>query len=390
MKNIVVGITGGIAIYKVCELLSALKKKCYNIDVIMTENATKFINPLTFSTITKNNVSVSTFDTNFTYNVEHVSLAKKADLFIIVPATANVIAKIAHGLADDLLTTTFLASTCPKIICPAMNTNMYLNKITIDNINKLKEYNIDIIKPETGLLACKDIGIGKLANLSIIKDKIEYYLHDKPLLNKKILISAGPTIEYIDPIRYISNHSSGKMGYAIAKTAAMLGAKVTLVSGQTNLEKSILYNTIDIISSNDMYTTIKDIYQDYDYIIMASAVCDYKYNNISKLKLKKQDTLDLNLTKTIDILKYLGEHKLEHQILCGFAMESDNLINNAKDKLINKNLNMIVANDINVKGAGFNVDTNVISIITKDNIYDYPIKTKIELSYDIIYKLMEI
>ena len=387
MKNIVVGITGGIAIYKVCELLSALKKKCYNIDVIMTENATKFINPLTFSTITKNNVSVSTFDTNFTYNVEHVSLAKKADLFIIVPATANIIAKLANGICDDMLTTTFLASNAQKVVCPAMNNNMYLNRITQDNINKLKHYDIDVIDPIVGLLACNETAIGKLADINTIIDYIDYNLPSNELKNKKVLISAGPTIQAIDPVRFITNHSSGKMGYALAEAALSMSASVTLISGKTNLRCNQYINKIDVISADDMYHNIIAIYKEYDYIIMCAAVSDYTPKKVSDIKIKKTTDLIIELEKTKDILKEIGTNKLKHQKICGFAMETNNLIENATKKLHEKNLDMIVANPINNDQAGFNSDYNIINIITNKHNIKYDLTSKQELAKIILNSL---
>lgn len=308
-KTIVIGVTGGIAAFKVAQLVSNLKKKGYEIHVIMTESATKFVHPITFETLSNNRVSIDTFDRNFQYDVEHISLAKKADLFVVAPATANVIGKIANGIADDMLTTTIMACTCPKIICPAMNTNMLNNPITQDNINKLKGYGYHFVDSGDGFLACGDVGSGRLANLDIIEDEIEIVLSKKPLLNKKILISAGPTIEAIDPVRYITNHSSGKMGYSLAIAARNLGADVTLVSGKTSLKKPHKVNVIDIVSADDMFKEITSISEKFDVIIMSAAVADYRPKNVSDSKIKKSLDMSIELERTKDILEHLGKNK---------------------------------------------------------------------------------
>lgn len=381
--NIVVGITGGIAAFKTAQLVSDLKKEGHNIDVIMSENATKFISPLTFETLTNNRVSIDTFDRNFSYDVHHISIAKKADVFVIVPCSANVIAKVAHGLADDMLTTTFLASNCPKIICPAMNTNMLNNKITQDNIKKCIEYGIKIVESDSGILACGDIGDGKLASIEKIKEEIYMTFYKKTLTGKKVLVSAGATIEEIDPIRYITNHSSGKMGYAIAKAFRNLGAEVTLVTGKTNLNPVYKTNVIQVTSAKDMENAILKIKDDFDIIIMASAVADYTVKEKAKNKIKKSGDISLELVRTTDILKEIGKNKKENQILIGFAMESENLLENAKEKLINKNCDYIIANNVNQIGAGFNVDTNIVSIISREKVEQLEIMSKLDIGYKI-------
>lgn len=382
-KTIVIGVTGGIAVFKIAQLVSNLKKKGYEIHMIMSENATKFVNPITFETLSNNRVSLDTFDRNFNYDVEHISLAKKADLFLVAPATANVIAKISNGIADDMLTTTILACTYPKLICPAMNTNMLNNPITQDNISKLKGYGYSIVDSGEGLLACGDVGSGRLADLGVIEDEIEMALTKKTLKNKKILISAGPTIEAIDPVRYITNHSSGKMGYSLAIAARNLGGDVTLVSGKTSIKKPHKVNVIDVLSAQDMYNTITSISDEFDVIIMASAVADYKPKEVSNSKIKKGSNMSIELDRTKDILEHLGKNKKGNQVIIGFAMETENLIENAKNKLIKKNCDYIVANNLNEKGAGFNVDTNVVTIISLNEEKKFDIMDKLDLSYAI-------
>jgi phosphopantothenoylcysteine decarboxylase/phosphopantothenate--cysteine ligase len=383
-KTIVIGVTGGIAAFKVAQLVSNLKKKGYEIHVIMTESATKFVHPITFETLSNNRVSIDTFDRNFQYDVEHISLAKKADLFVVAPATANVIGKIANGIADDMLTTTIMACTCPKIICPAMNTNMLNNPITQDNINKLKGYGYHFVDSGDGFLACGDVGSGRLANLDIIEDEIEIVLSKKPLLNKKILISAGPTIEAIDPVRYITNHSSGKMGYSLAIAARNLGADVTLVSGKTSLKKPHKVNVIYIVSADDMFKEITSISEKFDVIIMSAAVADYRPKNVSDSKIKKSLSMSIELERTKDILEHLGKNKKENQVLIGFAMETEDLIENAKVKLEKKNADYIIANNLNEKGAGFKVDTNKVTIISKNENKEIDLMDKSDLAYLIL------
>ncbi len=384
--NIILGVTGGIAAFKAAQLVSDLKKLGHNINVIMTKNALEFISPLTFETLSNNKVSFDTFERNFQYDVHHISLAKKADVFVIVPCTANVIAKIANGIADDMLTTTFLASSCPKIICPAMNTNMLNNPITQDNLKKCRSYGISIVNSIDGLLACGDVGNGKLADLETIKEEIEIALHKKTLSGKKILISAGPTIEEIDPVRYITNHSSGKMGYALAKACRNLGADVTLVSGKTNLPEVYKTNFISVTSADEMYEVIIKKSGLNDVIIMAAAIADYTVKEKVQHKIKKDKDMSLELIRTKDILKTLGECKKENQILIGFAMETEDLIENAMKKLINKNCDYIIANSLNESGAGFKVDTNIVSIVSKDHVETLKMMSKTELSYKIIEK----
>ncbi len=380
-QTIIVGVTSSIAAYKSVQLVSDLIKKGYDVEVIMSKNATQFITPLTFSTLTKHKTYAETFDRVESYDVEHISLAQKASCFIIAPATANVIAKVAHGLADDMLTTTFLACDCPKIIAPAMNTKMYENPITQDNLAICKSYGMHIVHPVTGRLACSDVGNGKLADIPTLIDQIEYALvKDKPLLGKKILVSAGPTREAIDPVRFITNHSSGKMGYAIARCARNMGAEVTLISGPVSLPSIPNVHTIDVESANEMFEAFKEHYKDSDYIIKSAAVSDYRSSHISEQKRKnKSETITLDMVKNPDILAYLGEHKT-HQKICGFAMETENVIENAKAKLQNKNCDMLVVNNLFTQGAGFQNDTNVVSILSKDNIQDYPKMSKDDLA----------
>lgn len=391
MKKIIIGITGSIAAYKSVQLISDLLKMSYQIDVIMTESASKFITPLCIESLTKRKVYIDTFDEADVSHITHVDLVKDADLFIIVPASANTIAKVCYGLADNMLTAAFLAATCPKLIAPAMNVNMYKNEATQHNIKILKERNIHFVNPAKGLLACGDIGEGKLADLSDIKEMIDYCLHDKPLAGKNILVSAGPTMEAIDPVRYITNHSSGKMGYELAKAAFCLGANVTLISGQVALKKPYGINVISVTSAEKMYQAIMDHYQKQDIMIMSAAVADYAPLKQSEEKIKKNENqFNLALTKTKDILKELGENKKDHQILCGFAMETVDLVENAKNKLIKKNCDLMIANNLKDKGAGFKTDTNVITMLSKNEIKNYDILTKKDLSYEILFKLIEL
>lgn len=390
-KTIVVGVSSSIAAYKSADLVSRLLKKGYDVEVIMTKNATEFITPLTFLSLTKHKTCVDTFDRNVQYDVEHISLAKKADLFIIAPATANIIAKTANGLADDMLSTTFLASKCPKIIAPAMNTAMYENPITQDNLRKLRDYGVAIVDPDDGLLACGDVGKGRLADIETLLDAIDEHIHiDKPLKGKKIIVSAGPTIERIDPVRYITNHSTGKMGYAIAEAARNMGADVTLVSGRTNLRIPSNIRFIQIESAREMFEAIRNIYDEADYVIKSAAVADFRPKTEALNKIKKEDSDGvIELERTDDILAYLGSHKT-HQKLCGFAMETENVLNNAKEKLVKKNCDMLVLNNLRTEGAGFGVDTNVVTVLTKDNTEELECMPKKELAYIILEKLMEV
>ena len=365
-KTVVLGVTGSIAAYKIADLASKLSKLHCNVHVIMTKNATNFIHPITFETLTNNRCLVDTFDRNFEYNVEHVALAKQADVVLIAPATANVIAKMAHGLADDMLTTTVLACTCKKIVAPAMNTQMLHNPITQDNLEILEHYGFEIIAPATGMLACKDIGDGKLPETDVLLDYIlKAIAFEKDMEGLKVLVTAGPTQEALDPVRYITNHSTGKMGYAIARNAMLRGAEVTLVTGATSIPKPRFVNVVDVKSASDMFEAVVSRGAKQDIIIKAAAVADYTPVNVSDDKMKKSDDdLVIPVERTRDILKYLGEHKSPNQFLCGFSMETQDMLENSRRKLVHKNLDMIVANNLKVAGAGFGVDTNVITMIT--------------------------
>lgn len=385
-KTIILGVSSSIAAYKSAMLASLLIKQGATVHVIMTEHATKFISPITFETLTNNRCLVDTFDRNFQYSVEHVALAKQADAFLIAPATANVIAKIAHGLADDMLTTTFLACTCPKIVAPAMNTQMYKNPITQDNLKILESYNIEVITPASGWLACRDDGIGKMPEPDVLLQYIQKACaFEKDLLGKKILVSAGPTMEAIDPVRYITNHSTGKMGYALAKIAALRGADVTLVSGPVGIEAPLFVETVPIQSAKDMYDAVTTRSDDMDIIIKAAAVADYRPKTVADEKMKKSgDELSIELERTDDILQYLGQNKGEGQFLCGFSMETENMIANSKAKLAKKNLDMIVANNLKTAGAGFGTDTNVVTLITADTEVELALMSKDEVAGKIL------
>lgn len=391
-KTVVLGVTGGIAAFKSAQLCSNLIKKGYDVEVIMTKNATEFISPLTFESLTKHNVMVSTFEKVADRSVKHISIAKRADIFVIVPASANVIAKIVHGIADDMLTTTFLAANCRKVIAPAMNTQMFENPVTQRNIKECIHLGYDIISPEVGYLACGDSGKGKLADISYIEERIENILQEEDLFKgKKILITAGPTQEALDPVRYITNHSSGKMGYEIARAARNMGAEVTLISGPVSIAAPSDVHVVPIVSANDMFTAVKEHYKDMDIVIKAAAVGDYRPQIIAENKIKKQgDTLEIKFVKNPDILAYLGEHKKEDQVICGFAMETQNLIENAKEKLTKKNCDMIIANNLKVEGAGFQTDTNVATIIQKDSIETLEKMSKYELGKTILHHLYDI
>lgn len=389
-KNIVLGITGSIAAYKIANLASMLKKLNANITVLMTENATNFINPITFETLTGSKCLINTFDRDFQYSVEHVSIAKKADVVLVAPASANTIGKIAHGIADDMLTTTVMACNCKKIIAPAMNTQMYCNPIVQDNINKLTSSSgYEVIQADTGYLACGDTGLGKMQSEQVL---LQYILREcafeKDLLGKKVLITAGPTVEKIDPVRFISNHSTGKMGYALARNCMLRGADVTLITGRTYLDAPLFVNTINVTSAEDMYNAVISNFNDQDIVIMSAAVADYRPINPADHKIKKaDDNITTELERTDDILKELGQIKT-NQFLCGFSMETENMIDNSQKKLVKKNLDMIVANNLKQKGAGFGTDTNIVTIITKTNIDELEIMTKDELSQVIVDKIL--
>lgn len=391
-KTVVLGVTGSIAAYKIANLASMLVKLHADVNVIMTKNATNFINPITFETLTSNKCLVDTFDRNFQYNVEHVSLAKRADIFMVAPASANVIGKIANGIADDMLTTTIMACKAKKMIAPAMNTNMFENPIVQDNMKKLEQYGYEIIKPATGYLACGDTGAGKLPSEEVLLSYIMKELHyEKDMKGKKVLVTAGPTQEAIDPVRFISNHSTGKMGYAIAKCAMERGAEVTLVTGETSISKPPFVKVIPVISAEDMFYAVKDNFEDADYIVKAAAVADYTPVTVAEDKIKKSDDdMSISLKRTTDILKYIGEHKKEHQVVCGFAMETKDLIENAEKKLIAKNVDMIAANNLKVKGAGFGTDTNVITLIKKDEKKELPILSKEEVAKAILDEMVSL
>lgn len=367
-KTVLLCVTGSIAAYKIAYLASALKKLSADVHVLMTKNATNFITPITFETLTGNKCLVDTFDRNFEFSVEHVSLAKLADVVMVAPASANVIAKLAHGLADDMLTTTVLACTCKKIISPAMNTRMFENPITQDNLKTCERYGMEVISPASGYLACGDVGAGKMPEPDVL---LQYILKEiqykKDLAGKKILVTAGPTREAIDPVRYITNHSTGKMGYAIAKVAAYRGAEVTLVTGPTEEKPPMFVRVVKVESAREMFEAVTAKSEEQDAIIKAAAVADYRPKFVNTEKTKKTDgDMAIELSRTDDILKWLGEHKKEGQFLCGFSMETQNMLENSRRKLEKKNLDMIVANNLKVAGAGFGTDTNVVTLITKE------------------------
>ncbi|MBR1568785.1 MAG: bifunctional phosphopantothenoylcysteine decarboxylase/phosphopantothenate--cysteine ligase CoaBC [Lachnospiraceae bacterium] len=377
-KTVILGVTGSIAAYKIANLTSMLVKQHADVYVLMTQNATNFIHPITFETLTNHKTLVDTFDRNFNYNIEHVSLAKKADLVLVAPASANVIGKIANGIADDMLTTTVMACKCKKLIAPAMNTQMYENPIVQDNLKKLEHYGMTAIEPEVGLLACKDVGAGKLPSEQTLMDHILQELRfEKDLTGKRVVVTAGPTRESIDPVRFISNHSTGKMGYAIANVAKQRGADVTLITGPVSLTPPPFVNVVNVVSAADMFEAVKEASAEADIVIKAAAVADYTPAVVADEKIKKQEgESSIPLTRTTDILKWLGENRKEGQFLCGFSMETENLIENSKAKLAKKNIDMIVANSLRVEGAGFGVDTNVVTIITKDHEEELPQMSK--------------
>lgn len=377
-KTILLGVTGGIAAYKAATLTSSLVKLHATVEVVMTANATQFVTPLTFEQLTGRKCLVDTFDRNFVHQVEHISLAQRTDLVMIAPATANVCAKLAHGLADDMLTTTVLACNCPKLIAPAMNTGMYENPVTQDNLGLLRHYGWDVIVPASGRLACGAVGKGKLPEPEdLVQYILKYLAMEKDLKGKKILVTAGPTQEALDPVRYLTNHSTGKMGYAIAKMAMLRGADVTLVSGPTNLPPVPFVNMVNIRSAQEMSEAVTTRASQSDIIIKSAAVADYTPESYADNKLKKKDgDLSIPLKRTQDILAWLGENKRPGQIICGFSMETENMIENSQAKLHKKNVDMICANNLKQAGAGFGVDTNILTLITKENVAELPIMAK--------------
>lgn len=388
-KFVVLGVTGSIAAYKTASLASALKKLHCDVQVIMTKNAANFINPVTFETLTGNKCLTDTFDRNFSFEVEHISVAKRADLVLVAPASANVIGKLAHGIADDMLTTTIMACTCKKLISPAMNTAMFENPVVQDNLKILEKYGWEVIAPACGYLACGDTGAGKMpepeALLSYILKEIAF---EKDLSGKKVLVTAGPTEEAIDPVRCITNHSTGKMGYAITKAAMQRGADVTLVSGPVNLEAPPFVKLIPVRSAEDMFRAVTSVSDEQDAIIKAAAVADYTPVTVSDEKVKKKDgDMSIPLKRTKDILKYLGEHKKEGQFLCGFSMETENMLQNSQEKLKKKNVDMIAANNLKTAGAGFGTDTNVVTLITKDAVQELPIMSKDAVAHEILNRI---
>ena len=389
-KTVLLGVTGSIAAYKIAYLASALKKQQADVHVLMTRNATNFINPITFETLTGNKCLVDTFDRNFQFQVEHVSIAKKADVVMIAPASTNVIGKLAHGIADDMLTTTIMACRCKKFISPAMNTNMFENPIVQDNLKTLEHYGYEVIDPAVGYLACGDTGAGKMPEPETL---LNYILREcaceKDMKGLKVLVTAGPTQEAIDPVRYITNHSSGKMGYAIAKMAMLRGADVTLVSGRTALAPPPFVRVVPVVTARDMYEAVTSVSQEQDIIIKAAAVADYRPASVSDEKIKKKDDdMSIALERTDDILKYLGEHKPDGQFLCGFSMETENMIGNSRVKLTRKNLDMVAANNVKMAGAGFQGDTNVLTLITQDEEVSLPLMSKEDAAGKILDKIL--
>lgn len=389
-KCVVLGVTGSIAAYKIASLASALVKLGADVNVIMTQNATNFINPITFETLTSNKCLVDTFDRNFEYNVEHVSLAKRADVFMVAPASANVIGKIANGIADDMLTTTIMAAKCHKIISPAMNTNMYENEILQDNLKKLEKYGMEIINPANGYLACGDTGAGKMPEPEVL---LQYIIRtiafEKDLEGKNVLVTAGPTQEAIDPVRFITNHSTGKMGYSIAENCARRGANVTLVTGPVAITPPMFVDVVNVTSAADMAEEVKKRATEQDIIIKTAAVADYRPSNPATEKIKKKDKdSSIELERTEDILAYLGAHKKDGQFICGFSMETENMLENSRAKLEKKNVDMIVANNLKVKGAGFGTDTNVVTFITKDDCKELEIMSKADVANCLVSEII--
>ena len=391
-KTVVLGVTGSIAAYKMANVASMLVKLHADVHVIMTENACQFITPVTFETLTGNTYMVDTFDRNFQFHVAHISIAKKADVLLVAPASANVIGKLANGIADDMLTTTAMACTCQKIVAPAMNTNMYHNPILQDNLKKLEGYGFTVIAPEKGLLACRDIGDGKMPSEDVLVGHIlREIAHEKDLAGMKVIVTAGPTQESVDPVRYITNHSTGKMGYELAKAAMLRGAEVTLVSGVTNLEPPMFVDYVQVKSAGDMFEAMKSRFLDNDIIIKAAAVADYKPKSYSDEKTKKKDgEMSIELDRTQDILKYLGEHRREGQFYCGFSMETQNMLENSRVKLDKKNIDMVVANNLKIAGSGFGTDTNVVTMISKEEEIQLELLSKAEVAHKILDEILKL
>lgn len=391
-KTVVLGVTGSIAAYKMANVASMLVKLHADVHVIMTENACQFITPVTFETLTGNKCMVDTFDRNFQFHVAHISIAKKADVLLVAPASANVIGKLANGIADDMLTTTAMACTCQKIVAPAMNTNMYHNPILQDNLKKLEDYGFTVIAPEKGVLACRDIGDGKMPSEDVLVGYIlREIAHEKDLAGMKVIVTAGPTQESVDPVRYITNHSTGKMGYELAKAAMLRGAEVTLVSGVTNLEPPMFVDYVQVKSAGDMFEAMKSRFLDNDIIIKAAAVADYKPKSYSDEKTKKKDgEMSIELDRTQDILKYLGEHRREGQFYCGFSMETQNMLENSRVKLDKKNIDMVVANNLKIAGSGFGTDTNVVTMISKEEEIQLELLSKAEVAHKILDEILKL
>ena len=389
-KTVLLGVTGSIAAYKIAYLASALKKLHAQVHVLMTQNATNFINPITFETLTGNKCLEDTFDRNFQFSVEHVSIAKQADVVMIAPASANVIGKLAHGIADDMLTTTIMACKCKKIVSPAMNTNMYENPIVQDNLAILQHYGYEVIEPASGYLACGDTGAGKMPEPEMLLDYIlREIAKEKDLLGRKVLVTAGPTQEAIDPVRYITNHSSGKMGYALAKAAMLRGADVTLVSGPCAIEPPPFVKLVPVVTAKEMFDAVTSVSFEQDIIIKAAAVADYRPANVYEDKVKKhEEQMSIKLEKTDDILGYLGEHRLPGQFLCGFSMETQNMLGNSRAKLGKKHLDMVAANNLKVAGAGFQGDTNVLTLITQDEDVSLQLMSKEDAANIILDKIL--
>lgn len=389
-KTVLLGVTGSIAAYKIASLASMLVKSHANVHVLMTKNATNFINPITFESLTGNKCLVDTFDRNFEFQVEHVSIAKQADLALVAPASANVIGKMAHGIADDMLTTTLLACRAPILVSPAMNTNMYENRIVQDNLKTLKSYGMRVIEPATGYLACGDTGAGKMPEPEVLFAHIEAELAcEKDLAGKRLLVSAGATQEALDPVRYLTNHSTGKMGYAIAKAAMLRGAQVALVSGQTNLTPPLFVETIPIVSAQDMFEAVSRRFPETDILIMAAAVADYRPKEFSDQKIKKKEgEPSLALARTVDILGTLASQKRPDQFVCGFSMETEHLVENSAAKLKKKNLDLIIANNLRTKGAGFGTDTNVVTLIDEAGARELPVMSKLAVAHRILDEIL--